>query len=133
MLAAGSSLGAYPALQSPIIAKRDYCIDIECVLSLDAGNEWSEAELVPTTAQCKKLAELQTRLYLFQPTWVDTSYEPIARMVNEGCWVMLAGCLHDDHEQISYDVLGMGVIDWALGDRSQHCPGEIYSFRRLMR
>ena len=133
VLAAGSSLGAYPALQSPIIAKRDYCIDIECVLSLDAGNEWSEAELVPTTAQCKKLAELQTRLYLFQPTWVDTSYEPIARMVNEGCWVMLAGCLHDDHEQISYDVLGMGVIDWALTDRSQHCPGEIYSFRRLMK
>jgi hypothetical protein len=27
----------------------------------------------------------------------------------------------------------MGVIDWALTDRSQHCPGEIYSFRRLMK
>ena len=133
VLAAGSSLGAYPALQSPRIAKRDYCIDIECVLSLDAGNEWSEEALVPTTAQCRELAELQTRLYLFQPTWVDTSYEPIARMVNEGCWVMLAGCLHDEHEQISYDALGMGIIDWALTDRSRPCPGEIYSFRRLMK
>ena len=133
VLAAGSSLGAYPALQSPRIAKRDYCIDIECVLSLDAGNEWSEEALVPTTAQCRELAELQTRLYLFQPTWVDTSYEPIARMVNEGCWVMLAGCLHDEHEQISYDALGMGIIDWALTDRSKPCPGEIYSFRRLMK
>ena len=132
VLAAGSSLGAYPALQSPRIAKRDYCINIECVLSLDAGNEWSEEALVPTTAQCKELAELQTRLYLFQPTWVDTSYEPIARMVNAGCWVMLAGCLHDEHEQISYDALGMGIIDWALTDRSKPCPGDIYSFRRLM-
>ncbi len=133
VLAAGSSLGAYPALQSPRIAKRDYAIDIECVLSLDAGNEWNEPELVPTIAQCRELAEMQTRLYLFQPTWVDTSYEPVARMVNEGCWVMLAGCLHDEHEQISYDALGMGIIDWALTDRSQHCPGEIYSFRRLMK
>ena len=133
VLAAGSSLGAYPALQSPRIAKRDFCIDVECVLSLDAGNEWSEEALVPTTAQCRELAELQTRLYLFQPTWVDTSYEPIARMVNEGCWVMLAGCLHDEHEQISYDALGMGIIDWALTDRSRPCPGGIYSFRRLMK
>ena len=133
VLAAGSSLGAYPALQSPRIAKRDFAVNIDCVLSLDAGNEWDEPYLVPTEAQCKDLAQMQTRLYLFQPTWVDTSYEPVARMVNAGCWVMLAGCLHDDHEQISYDVLGMGVIDWALGDRANHCPGEIFSFRRLMK
>lgn len=131
VLAAGSSLGAYPALQSPRIAKREYCMDIECVLALDAGKKWSEEALVPTTAQCRELAELQTQLYLFQPTWVDTSYEPVARMVNAGCWVMLAGCLHDEHEQISYDALGMGIIDWALTDRSKPCPGEIYSFRRL--
>ena len=133
VLAAGSSLGAYPALQSPRIAKREFCIDIECVLSLDAGKGWSEEALVPTTAQCKELAELQTQLYLFQRIWVDTSYEPIARMVNAGCWVMLAGCLHDEHEQISYDALGMGIIDWALTDRSKPCPGEIYSFRRLLK
>ena len=132
ILAAGSSLGAYPALQVPRIAKRDYGIDVPCVLSLDAGNEWNEPELVPTTAQCRELAELGTKLYLFQPVWVDTAYEPVARLVNAGCWVMLAGCLHDEHEQISYDALGMGVIDWALGDREGPCPGEIYSFRRLM-
>ena len=46
---------------------------------------------------------------------------------------MLACCLHDEHEQISYDALGMGIIDWALTDRSKPCPGEIYSFRRLMK
>ncbi len=131
VLAAGSSLGAYPALQCPRIAARDFAVTVPCVLSLDAGNEWDEPELVPTQAQCRELAELETRLYLFQPTWVDTSYEPIRRMVDCGCWVMLAGCLQDDHEQISYDVLGMGVVDWALTDRSTACPGNSYSFRRL--
>ena len=132
-LAAGSSLGAYPALQCPIVARRDYSIRIPCVLSLDAGNAWDEPDLIPTVAQCRELAQIGTHIYLFQPIWVDISYPPVARMVNSGCWVMHAGCLHDDHEQISYDVLGMGVIDWALGDREGHCPGEIFTFRRLKR
>ena len=131
VLAAGSSLGAYPALQAPVIAKRDFGIEIPCVLSLDAGNQWSEAALVPTDAQCRELARLGTQLYLFQPTWVDTDYEPVARMVNAGCWVMLAGCLHNDHEQITYDVFELGIVDWALGTREDPCPGDIYSFRRL--
>ena len=130
-LAAGSSLGAYPALQIPMIAKRDYAVEIPCVLSLDAGNGWGEAELVPTAAQCRELAALGTHLYLFQPVWEDSSYEPIARLVDAGCWVMLAGCLHDAHEQITYDAFELGVIDWALGTREERCPGEIYSFRRL--
>ena len=131
VLVAGSSLGAYPALQCPLVAARDFGVSVPCVLSLDAGNQWSESELVPTAEQCRELARLGTHLYLFQPTWVDTAFEPVARMVNAGCWVMLAGCLHDEHEQITYDVFELGVIDWALGDREDRCPGEIYSFRRL--
>jgi len=130
-LAAGSSLGAYPALQFPMIAKRGYALEIPCVLSLDAGNAWGEPELVPTAEQCRELATLGTHLYLFQPVWEDSSYEPVARLVDAGCWVMLAGCLHDEHEQITYDVFELGVIDWALGSREERCPGEIYSFRRL--
>ena len=131
VLAAGSSLGAYPALQSPRIAKRDYAVDIPCVLSLDAGNTWNEPALAPTVAQCGELAALGTNLYLFQPTWVDTEYEPVRRLVDAGCWVMLAGCLQNAHEQITCDVFSLGVIDWALGDREDPCPGTIYSFRRL--
>ena len=114
-----------------MIAKREYAVEIPCVLSLDAGNGWGEAELVPTAAQCRELAALGTHLYLFQPVWEDSSYEPIARLVDAGCWVMLAGCLHDKHEQITYDAFELGVIDWALGTREERCPGEIYSFRRL--
>ena len=130
-LAAGSSLGAYPALQFPLLAEQDAAIRIPCVLSLDAGNTWNEPELVPTQAQCRELARLASQLYLFQPTWVDTDYEPVARLVNAGCFVMLAGCLQDEHEQITYDAFELGVIDWALGDRKDPCPGSIYSFRRL--
>ena len=130
-LAAGSSLGAYPALQFPLLAERDAALRVPCVLSLDAGNAWNEPELVPTQAQCRELARLGTQLYLFQPTWVDTDYEPVARLVNAGCFVMLAGCLQDEHEQITYDAFELGVVDWALGERKDPCPGSIYSFRRL--
>ncbi len=131
VLAAGSSLGAYPALQFPLLAEQDAAIRVPCVLSLDAGNAWNEPELVPTQAQCRELARLAAQLYLFQPTWVDTDYEPVARLVNAGCFVMLAGCLQDEHEQITYDAFELGVVDWALGDRKDPCPGSIYSFRRL--
>ena len=31
----------------------------------------------------------------------------------------------------TYDAMGMGVIHWALGDRSQPCPLDIYSFNKL--
>ena len=131
VLAAGSSLGAYPALQFPLLAERDAAIRVPCVLSLDAGNAWNEPELVPTQDQCRELARLASQLYLFQPTWVDTDYEPVARLVNAGCFVMLAGCLQDEHEQITYDAFELGVVNWALGDRKDPCPGSIYSFRRL--
>ena len=62
---------------------------------------------------------------------MDTDYEPVARLVNAGCFVMLAGCLQDEHEQITYDAFELGVVDWALGERKDPCPGSIYSFRRL--
>ena len=127
---AGSSLGAYPALQAPRVAEKQG-VRVTCVLSLDAGNQWGEDSLVPSFEQCRALAQTGAHFYLFQPTWVDMDYEPIRLLVNTGNWVMLAGCLREDHEQITYDVMNLGVIDWALGDREGPCPGEIYSFRRL--
>ncbi len=129
-VAAGSSLGAYPALQMPRAAY-GRGVKVSCVLSLDAGNQWGESALAPDFEQCRALARTGTHFYLFQPTWVDMDYEPIRMLVNTGNWVMLAGCLREDHEQITYDAMNLGVIDWALGDRSGPCPGEIYSFRRL--
>ncbi len=130
LVVAGSSLGAYPALQCPRVAARQG-VKVTCVLSLDAGNRWSQADLVPSFEQCRALARTGTHFYLFQPTWVDMDYEPVRLLVNAGNLVTLAGCLREDHEQITYDVMNLGVIDWALGDRKDPCPGDIYSFQRL--
>lgn len=130
LVVAGSSLGAYPALQCPRIAE-GRGEKVSCVLSLDAGNKWNKPGLVPTFDQCRALAKTGAHFYLFQPTWVDMDYDPVRMLVNTGNWVMLAGCLREDHEQITYDAFNLGVIDWALGDRSGHCPGEIYVFQRL--
>ena len=130
LVVAGSSLGAYPALQCPRVAEGKG-VKVSCVLSLDAGNRWNESDLVPSFEQCLALARTGAHFYLFQPMWVDMECEPIRMLVNTGNWVMLAGCLRDEHEQITYDAMDLGVIDWALGDRSEKCPGEIYSFRRL--
>lgn len=130
LVVAGSSLGAYPALQCPRVAA-PLGIRVTCVLSLDAGNRWNESDMVPSFEQCRALAQTGAHFYLFQPTWLDTGCEPVRLLVNTGNWVMLAGCLREDHEQITYDAMNLGVFDWALGDRTGPCPGEIYSFRRL--
>ena len=130
LVVAGSSLGAYPALQCPRVAYAQG-VQVTCVLSLDAGNQWGESGLVPTFDQCRALAKTGARFYLFQPTWVDMDYDPVRMLVNTGNWVMMAGCLREDHEQITYDAFNLGVIDWALGDRTNPCPGEIYVFQRL--
>ena len=52
-------------------------------------------------------------------------------MVNTGNKVTMVGCTFDDHVRISLDAMGMGVVDWAVGDRAQPCNPEIYSFTRL--
>ncbi len=130
LVVAGSSLGAYPALQCPRIAVKS-ALRVSAVLSLDAGNAWNESDLVPRRAQCEELAKTGAQFYLFQPVWEDMDYDPVRLLVETGNWVMLVGCLRDDHELITYDAMGMGVIDWALTDPTAPCPAEIYSFRRL--
>ena len=130
LVVAGSSLGAYPALQCPRIAVKS-ALQVSAVLSLDAGNAWNESDLVPRRKECEEIAKTGARLYLFQPVWLDAAYAPVGLLVETGNWVMLVGCLRDDHELITYDAMGMGVIDWALTDPTAPCPAEIYSFRRL--
>ena len=130
LVVAGSSLGAYPALQCPRIAVKS-ALRVSAVLSLDAGNAWNESDLVPRRKECEEIAKTGAQLYLFQPVWLDAAYAPVGLLVETGNWVMLVGCLRDDHELITYDAMGMGVIDWALTDPTAPCPAEIYSFRRL--
>ena len=127
----GSSLGAYPAMHAAIYCKEDFGITVPCVLSLDAGSDWQETEYTLSREECLKTAQLGTQFYLFESPLVGMDRAPIREMVLTGNDVTIVGCVYDQHERISFDALGMGVIDWALGDRSEPYMSDIYSFNRL--
>ena len=99
--------------------------------SLDAGSDWMESWLLLGEEQCRALAELGTDFYLFESPWVGMNREGICRMVNAGDKVTMVGCYFDDHVRISLDAMGMGVVDWAVNDRSQPCNPDIYTFVTL--
>ena len=127
----GSSLGAYPALYSAIYSLQDFGLRTRCVLCLDAGNDWAEADLTLNQAQCRKLALTGAVLYLFDSPWLGMDRPAIRMMVEAGCPVTMVGCAIDDHNRITFDAMGMGVLHWALGDRSEPYESPNYSFRRL--
>ena len=131
IVVAGSSLGAYPAMHSVVFSCEEYGIRTDCVLSLDAGSDWMEEELLLDEAECRKAARIGTEFYLFESPWVGMNRDGIRLMVNTGNRVTMVGCTFDDHVRISLDAMGMGVVDWAVGDRAQPCNPEIYSFTRL--
>ncbi len=128
---AGSSLGAYPALYSAIYNLLDFGLRTRCVLCLDAGNDWVEADLTLNESQCYELAATGAELYLFDSPWIGMDRTAIRMMVDAGCPVTVVGCYNDDHAWITFDAMGMGVLHWALGDRTEPCDLPIYSFRRL--
>ena len=131
LVVAGSSLGAYPAMFSALYTWEDFGIRVPCVLSLDAGSDWREAALLLTREQCRQVAEIGSTFYLFESPWVGLDRSAIRRMVEEGIDVVMVGCTYDEHTRISFDAMGLGVIHWAVGDRSEPCPLDIYDFHKL--
>jgi len=131
VVTAGSSLGAYTAMHSAVYTYKDYGIKTDCVLSLDAGSDWLETELLLDEQECRETEALGTEFYLFESPWVGMNRDGICLMVNTGNKVTMVGCYFDDHVRISLDAMGMGVVDWAVGDRSKPCNPEIYEFTRL--
>ena len=91
----------------------------------------TETEYTLSREECLKTAQLGTQFYLFESPFVGMDRAPIREMVLTGNDVTIVGCVYDQHERISFDALGMGVIDWALGDRSEPYMSDIYSFNRL--
>ena len=132
IVVAGSSLGAYPAMHSVVYAYEEFGIRTDCVLSLDAGSDWLETELLLDESECRKTEKIGTEFYLFESPWVGMNRDGIRLMVNTRNKVTMVGCTFDDHVRISLDAMGMGVVDWAVGDRAQPCNPEIYSFTRLV-
>ena len=131
LVVAGSSLGVYPALYSAIYNLRDYGLKTSCVVCLDAGNDWVEDDLTMNQAECAALAETGAELYLFDSLWVGMDRAAIRMMVNAGCPVTIVGCYNDDHAMITFDAMGMGIMHWLLGDRTEPYESPYYSFRRL--
>ena len=130
-IVAGSSLGVYPTMQFPLFAWHEYGIQTRSILSLDAGNDWWEPLLAPTEETATELSLIGTELFLFQSPSVGTEHPMIRRFLDAGDRVTVVECLNDEHEQISYDALGMGFVDWVLGDRSSPYPSAIYQFIEL--
>ena len=69
--------------------------------------------------------------YLFESPWVGTDRAAIRLMVETGNNVILVGCSYDEHVRITLDAMGMGVLHWALGDRTKPCELDIYNFSKL--
>lgn len=131
LVTAGSSLGAYPAMQSVLPIYDRYRIYTDCVLSLDAGSDWEEAELLLSRESCLRTAELGTSFYLFESPWLGMNREGIVRMVECGNDVTMVGCVYDDHVRISLDAMGMGIVDWAVHGHDKALNDEMYTLRRL--
>ena len=129
IVSAGSSLGAYPAMHTALYAPR-MGMDVSCVLSLDAGDDW-KSPYVLSRSRCLETAANGTVFYLFESPWVGTDRAAIRSMVETGNQVFLVGCVYDEHVRITLDAMGMGVIHWAVGDRKEPCELDIYNFSRL--
>ena len=130
IMVVGSSMGAYPAMHSPRYTMQELGIKVDCVLSLDAGADWDTVYALRQN-QCLETAELGTAYYLFESPWVGMNRPAIIRMVESGMDVTMVGCVFDEHVRITLDAMGMGVLHWALGDRTEPCELNIYSFNKL--
>ena len=131
MIVGGSSLGAYPALFSALYTHYGYGIRVPAVFCLDAGNNWDEGSLNLSRGQCGALARTGTALYLFDNPGIGTERAAIRNLVAAGNDVTMVDCTYDEHERMTLDAMGMGVVEWLLGDRSEPIHPEIYSFRHL--
>lgn len=131
LLVCGSSLGAYAAMQSVVNCYEELDMAVDCVLLLDAGLDWSVTELLPDEKDLALMAETGADIYLFEEPWVGMDKYPIRRMVENGNRVTLVACANEEHEAISHDALGKGVLGWALGDRESDYVSDDYRFVRL--
>ena len=130
IVSCGSSLGAYPAMRSAVYIPQQSGVAVPCVLSLDAGDDWNSPYTL-SRSQCLEAAENGTEFYLFESPWVGTDRAAIRLMVETGNNVILVGCEYDEHVRITLDAMGMGVLHWAVGDRTKACELDIYNFSKL--
>lgn len=126
----GSSMGSYPAMHSVRYSMQELGIRVQCVLSLDAGADWDTVQTLRRN-ECIETAAVGAEFYLFESPWVGLNRPAIKLMVESGIDVTMVGCYFDEHVRITNDAMGMGVLHWALGDRTKPCELNIYTFTKL--
>lgn len=127
----GSSLGAYPALYSGLYTWEDFGLKVPAIMTLDAGNNWEQPDQMMEFQELKELAKIHPDIYLFDNPGLGLDREGIRQMVEAGNRVCMVDCTYDEHNQMTLDAMGMGVLHWMVGDRTGPCTMEIYNFRRL--
>ena len=81
--------------------------------------------------ECVQTAKTGTEFFLFESPFIGLNRPAIKMMVENGIPVTMVACYFDEHERMTYDAMGMGVLHWAVGDRTEPCELDIYSFNRL--
>ena len=127
----GSSLGAYPALFGALSIWRDFGMKVPCVAALDAAGNWGQEEQMPSMAQLCELGEIHPDLYLFDNPGQGEELQGVWELVSSGNRVCMVDCTYDEHNRMTLDAMGMGVLHWLVGDRTEPCGMEIYHFRQL--
>ena len=127
----GSSLGAYPALYSGLYTWKDFGLKVPAIMTLDAGNNWQQPDQMMSVPELRELGEIHPDIYLFDNPGLGLDREGIRQMLETGNPVSMVDGYFDEHDKMTYDAMGMGVLHWMVGDRMTPCDMEIYIFRRL--
>lgn len=112
----GTSNGFYAAERMALQLWDEEGLPVRALLSLDAGEDWGETELLLDSEELSRLAQAGTRLELFEQRKFKSEREVIQNLLRAGLAVDLIECDNGDHETITVYAFRLGVLSWALGE-----------------
>lgn len=111
----GASNGAYTASRAAALIRENHGLPAACVMTFDAGNHWAMLDYFLSPEECDVTAKAGTRFMLLEEAGIGMNVRAIELLVAHGNDVTVVRCVEDGHEQIIYDAIRYGLIDWALG------------------
>ena len=112
----GASNGAYIASRAAAWLYENHGLPASCVMTFDAGSHWAMLDYFLTPEECSVTAGIGTRFMLLEESGIGMNVRAIELLVAHGNNVTVARCVEDGHEQIIYDAIRYGMVDWALGE-----------------
>ena len=103
------------ASRAAALIRENHGLPADAVLTFDAGNHWAMLQYFLTPEECDVTAKAGTRFMLLEEAGIGMNVWAIELLVAHGNDVTVARCVEDGHEQIIYDAIRYGMIDWALG------------------